>query len=369
MTAHKNAYAYTSRFFKDLPGKDVRLFNRVYDMEFGQTMSFTDRSGYISTPIRTAIHPQTAMPKFDPTFRMTYEECCHLRVKELVSASEKTGVPIRLRYSGGIDSSLVLISFIKELGQAAAEKILEISMTATSIEENHWLWDKTLRRGNWKILDSQNIDRDWGRDRLMIGGDLNDALFGNCFYNRQVTWMGNDIFEIPWTAELIYNYLRFVELDHDDAESWTKIWVGHISNCPCPIETLADWGWWVEFSTQWCWPYFIPMLFARNNTELNADYFATYHPLFFVTDYFQQWSMNKLEPKHLNTIETYKWLPRKLVADFMGVDEYNRKMKRGSLVKLLYCRKTAALIDDSYVWHDTIDPGEWYNPDNIFGRA
>ena len=108
--------------FKNLPG--VADWLSVYSF-IDYSVALNDRSNRIKLPVTTTIPTHLEMPKFKVT-NLSYRDCCHKQVKDLIALSEKTGKELWLMYSGGIDSTVVLASFIEVLGVKEAAKKINI---------------------------------------------------------------------------------------------------------------------------------------------------------------------------------------------------------------------------------------------------
>ena len=118
------AYCYNPNRFRKAQGDDWQSWLSLFDV-ISSNVTFIDRTANIINPIRSTIPNFLAMPAYDPGFAMTYEECCQSAAQRLLALQESLDVPIRILYSGGIDSSLVLTSFINQLGQQAAERRIQ----------------------------------------------------------------------------------------------------------------------------------------------------------------------------------------------------------------------------------------------------
>jgi hypothetical protein len=361
----KECFAYNANRFKHTGRSDFETWGSLFNA-INYNISFIDRSHVIKMPIRTAVPPHLEIPTYDPNFSMNYEDCCQNRVLDIIKKQEELDVPIRLLYSGGIDSSMILVSFIKQLGMNEAEKRIHITMSMDGIEENPWMWDKFLRRSQFKILTSEKHGGDWGKDRILVGGEFNDQIMGSDVYREMVRLKGDSILEKPWSTDLIMEFFVDKGLSMRDALVWSKIITDLLNRAPCPIDTVADWWWWINFSCKWLSVYFRILMYARNDGIIDHDYLQTYYHQFFGDENFQKWSMARKEPKHEGSWLAYKPIPKKLVSDFMQAPEYMQKVKRGSLWSILAYKKSVEVIDDTYGYHWDVNPLDWYNEDNSF---
>ncbi len=363
----RSVYFYNANRFKSFTTKDFDLFLSLFKV-ISFNGCFVDRTNTITIPIRTAIPSKFALPEYEPAFSMTYEECCQEQVRNILSTQDRLDVPIRLLYSGGIDSSLILTSFIQEIGLAETEKRMQLVLTTDSIEENPWMWEKVIRRSNFKFISGERHESDWGRDRILVGGEFNDQLLGFDAYKILIEWRGPQILEQPWSEKFLEEFCILKGLSVHESQVWAELFSKLIKAAPCPIETVADCLWWENFTCEWSSVYFRILSYARTHADIDEEYLDTYYCQFYGTPNFQKWSMVDRTHKHQGSFTTHKWYARGLVADFLGSNEYRQKIKRGSLWKLLGHKKCAEVIDNCYDYHYDISASDWYNPSNDFKK-
>jgi len=357
------AYCYNPNRFRKAQGDDWQSWLSLFDV-ISSNVTFIDRTANIINPIRSTLPTFLAMPAYDPGFAMTYKECCQSAAQRLLALQESLDVPIRILYSGGIDSSLVLTSFINQLGQQAAERRIQIVMSVESIEENPWMWERLLRRSGFTLINGEAHAGDWDASRILVGGEFNDQLHGSDIYRDLVRWRGDSILDTRYSQGLISEYLRS-KIPAQYADTWTAILHQHMQKAPCPIDTVADFWWWLNFSCKWSSVYFRILSHARDTSLINDHYCQKHYFQFYGTDDFQRWSMVDRMHKHQGSWVSYKWHAKQLVAKLCG-DEYNQKLKRGSLWRLLSYRRGADIVDDAWQFHDQISIADWYDPNNSF---
>ena len=358
-----HAYSYNPNRFTDINSQDVHRWLSLYSI-INYNVTFIDRTNTVQIPIRTKVPVQLQMPLYDSSFRLSYEECCQARVRNILEKQDKFNVPIKLLYSGGIDSSLILVSFIKEIGLAETEKRVSLVMSTDGIEENPWMWERIIRRSNFKIINSETHDGDWSKDRILVGGEFNDQLMGSDIYKDLVRWQGDKILDTKWTPALIIQYL-IPKVGPSYAEMWFYLMEKIIKTAPIPIVTIAQWWQWINFTCKWSSVYFRLISCARNNSVIDEQYLNNYYFQFYGDTNFKQWSMNDSTDKIKGSWHTYKWKARQLVSDICG-QEYEQKMKRGSLWRLIGFKKSAEVIDENYNLIPKINSSDWYKPDNSF---
>lgn len=357
-------YAYNPITFASATGNDWTRWRSLYQF-INFAVSFNDRTGHIKTPVNSVVPSQLTMPDYDPAFELTYQECCHKKVNELVTLQNTLDVPIRIMYSGGIDSSLILSSFVDVLGVEQAAKRVEILMDQESIQENPWMWDKIIR-SNFTILDSDKHGAYYNNKNIIIGGEGNDQLLGTDVYRDLVRWGGDGILNVPWSEGNIKDYLTFKGLSNEHRDMWFDLFTEQMTSTQAPIITIGDFWWWINFSCKWSTVFYRMMFYAQTPENITNEYVSTYYQQFFNTQEFQKWSLKDREHKHQGNYISYKFHARELVAATVGSPEYLKKIKKPSLSNVTRFKHACDVIDDSHKFHYNINPQDWYNPDNSF---
>jgi hypothetical protein len=357
-------YDYNPNAFKKMKGKDWDRWSSTYKI-YGAAVPFIDRTGTIKMPVDTGVPDHLKMPAYDNNFSLSYKDCCSKRVQELVSLQDKHNLPIRLMYSGGIDSSLILASFIDTLGVSESAKRLEVVLSQESIYENPWMWDKFIRP-HFTILNSENYKNLINNEAIISAGEGNDQLLGAEIFKSLVDWGGDGVLNKKHSADLIIDFLKFRNLTNEEAEVWYSLLFNLISKAECSIETIGDWWWWVNFTCKWSNVYYRMLRTLPENFVIDQNFTNIHYQQFFCTDYFQQWSMKDTSQKHQGNFMTYKYHAKELVADVMNSPEYLGKLKRGSLYEIFKVNKTSNVIDSNSKVHYEINPSDWYNPINSF---
>ena len=115
-------------------GTDIQRWSSIYKV-IPTNISLVDRCNSIVMPYRFRTFDQFTMPRDLNNFAMTYEDCCIDRAQELVNHSRQLGKPITVMYSGGIDSTTVLISFMKILSAQELKERIHVALSIESIDE------------------------------------------------------------------------------------------------------------------------------------------------------------------------------------------------------------------------------------------
>ena len=101
-----------------LPG--VEKFCRFFVFHHNSNTTLCDRTGTIRFPIR--LHSLFPIPKMRP-MRKTLEEVCDERARGILRDADALDVPVGVMWSGGIDSTLVLVSLIKNATSGQKKRV------------------------------------------------------------------------------------------------------------------------------------------------------------------------------------------------------------------------------------------------------
>jgi hypothetical protein len=347
--------------YRELPG--IELFSRFFDL-LGYNVVVVDRTGVLKTPIRTKAF--SLMPEFRK-FTKTYAEICDERALDLWRRSDVRELPVYVFYSGGVDSTLVLISLLKNATEVQ-KKRLRVLMSQESIGENPKFYQDHLM-GKIRLEASAKFPHLLSKNAIFVGGEYNDQLFGSDAIR--------DFMNIHGEASIKKNYDRsamekmFINRWHDPAVvGWfLDLFESIYKRCPCPSGTNADFFWWLNFSIKWQSVYFRMLTYASDQVLKNIDktFIEENFFHFFGTDDFQLWSMNNPDKKIIDTWESYKFEAKEVIYAFTKDDWYRKnKIKRGSLSHVIIHQIQKNFIDEDIRMYPTLEPEDWHNPDNDF---
>ncbi len=341
----------------------IREFSGYFKI-YNQKVVPIDRTGTIKFPIRTtSLFP---MPAFRP-FTKTLEEICNERAQELLKRADDLGVPIKVFYSGGIDSSLVVTSLLKNASDAQKKNII-ILMNEASIEENPTLYHNHIK-GNVQTDSSILFSYILGQNALIITGEHNDQLNGSDAVGSLIQAYGPSVIHKPYDRTLFMQFFGSKLNDDELTNHFLDLFEKLIAAAPVPIKTNYELLWWINFALKWqtVSVRMLPYTAERNTHLITKDYFNTNLIPFYRTDDFQLWSMNNPDKKIKDTWNTYKWACKDIIYDFTKDADYrDNKMKKGSLHGLLLQQGGYDFIDDSFHFERELDISEYYNPENDF---
>ena len=368
----KSFYIANSAYLnQDLPG--VQAWNKIYKM-IGTHSTLVDRCESIQMPYNFKLYEPFKMPRDLVDFNKSYEDCCEERTKELVELSRHLGKPITIFYSGGIDSTLVLISFMKYLSKEEFQSRIRVALSMESITENaNFFYDYV--RPNCNMINSDNIHNMFDGSTIMVGGEHNDQLFGSDIIGNIYRVYGdfgemNKTYSREHALKWFKNYM-----DEPTANIWFDLLDNHIkTQAPCEVTTNFHFWWWLNFSFKWQNVFFrmIVRINKDHRSNITHDFVRNYFHHFYSTENFQRWSMLNHDLKIKDSWATYKWESKRLIYEFNRDKVYlDEKVKIGSLVKLFLQKTMPQAVTSNFEFLNTVsleNLDDYYNPNNSFIR-
>lgn len=348
---------------------DVKIWNSIYKM-LPPSISLIDRTGYIRMPFKFRTYEPFHMIRDISNFNKTYKECCQIEAEKIFSLSKKIDKPITILYSGGIDSTTVVVSFLETLGLNEFRTRVQLAMTVESITENPRFYYDHLRHYS-NIISSENIGNLLDGESLVVTGEFNDQLFGSDIVGEIYRYGDSTQLHNKIDSEYITGWMNKFMTKHE-SYVWFDLIYEQIRNAaPCEVSTNYHFFWWYNFCLKWQSVYFrmLVRLDSKLRPRITKEFLDTYLHHFFSSSNFQKWSMLNHSKKIDNTWPSYKNAAKEVIYNFNKDSEYrDQKLKDGSLYRLFLQKKTIEAITDDWQFLDSIDPSEYYLSDNSFAN-
>ena len=285
-----------------------------------------DRTGNFN-PFQMTYDPIPKVVKFNKS----WEECCMDAAKKLW----QLGKPIELFWSGGIDSSGVLIALLETKSDS---DVLNIRYTQDSIDEFPLMWEKMVKGKNNPLTHKEMLDDSLfeNHDIIKVTGECGDQCFGSDALHANLdkhaddwesifTWPNGKLFaaksDAPKDSQKNYEYKK---------NQLAEILFEHVDSSPVEIKTIFDLFWWCNFCFKWQ-DVDSRMIFTFSGT---SEWKSTIS--FFNTEDFQKWSIVNHDVKHGGTWETYKQPAKDYINKYIKDETYRKnKTKEPSLIKIL----------------------------------
>ena len=350
----------------DVDGNDINNWKRVYNF-INYAVGLNDRMGLLKLPVNTKIHPQCQLPVLGGTSSMSYKDCCTAQAQKLWDLSDRLGVPLGIMWSGGIDSTRVLVSFLENYPMnELATKVKVVTSEKAKFENPEFYYKHVLP--NFELVNSELSPWLFDRKLILVTGELNDQLFGSDLL-RGLILTNRDIFSARIDRQTVFSYVD-AKIKHTDA---TAVLVDAVFKSAdtygIVLEKTSDWFWWFNFCFKWQTVCFRTMALAmpRFWPSIDQEYYSNYLHHFFATDEFQLWSINNPQVRVMEKWSDYKNQAKLEIFNFDGnQDYYQNKTKRGSLVTVFNQRAVAEAIGTDFKFYDNIKLSDWYNPNNSF---
>jgi len=364
---------YTPSVFKSLVHlPDVKLWLQTLRVS-GDNIGSIDRTGTTIHPIKTTTLDINKLPNFDPNFTLSFDDCAINRAKEIYNQHLIKNVPIRLSWSGGIDSSVALLSLIELLGVKEASNCIEIVMTHASIMENPYIWKKIIRKENFRIINASHFDEHLTNDVIIVSGEGGDQVHGGDLPKHLFTIFGAGGLNTPMNEDNVYQFVKFRSnspliispgIDHNDATRVTDILCRQFRNAPVYPKTMNDALDMLHFTSTWGACFY--RLVTKASRSLTENFIKNYYFPFYASSDFQQWAMHPNGEKTKGTTESYKWKAKEYICRISDTPELQMKHRFSSLFGILNHVERADFIDNEFNFYKNINPEDWYNPTNSF---
>jgi len=286
------------------------------------------------------------IPEIPKNWDRDFADICDERALGLWSL----GKPLRVWWSGGIDSTTALTALINT---KKSEDELIVYMGKPCIEEFPSYYEKIKKMGitiEWNTKENMFSMDKWDGSAINITGECGDPMYGTFVIENHIEELDDH-----WHKTFDYQDVNFVYRDSHLRKRFMDFAEKHVSKCPFEIKTPFDFTWWVAFTTKWQWTECRWYGFLDDPSRwYNMISFFNYPE-------FQLWSMTKHHLKHRNTYKTYKWPSKEYIYKFNPDDDYlNHKTKEKSLPKTMgpggYKRNFICWDDGTY--YPLLDTGE-----------
>lgn len=279
-------------------------------------------------------HP---LPDFSVPEERSFETLMLERGEELWRWIEDENRPAVIWWSGGIDSTGVLVAMLRT-HTVDRMKTVKIGLNQRSIDEYPDFYENVVKKLP-TVWVSHNDGREVDLTSLHISGEIGDQLFGSdmiraCFGNGGRDFIGREFFlgnlRNPWRDTMS----PFVQA-HIDRNEWPAEFYGQIMDiyerlcaaAPIEIRSVFDFWWWSNFNLKYT--------HVANRIQLGTTQTATAVKrikAFYDTDYFQKWSVANHDLKIEDSWKSYKKPLKRFVFDWNKDKEwFQNKTKVQSL--------------------------------------
>jgi len=341
---------------------DLKHWSEIYKI-LVPNKNLIDRTGTLKMPYNIKLYSPFSMPKIDIGFKKNFKEICLDRAREILKKQEEIKKPIYLFYSGGIDSTLVLVSLLMVEDITVLREKVFIVMTQESIAEYFLMYHKVIRP-NFKILSADRITELFDSSGIILTGSQGDKIFGTDRIS-EIYRIGMFDQAFDPLNDFIIKYWVSKGIEERSAEVWFELIKNQSSDFGISLETNFDLLWWFNFNFEWQSEYFLFSL--RSNNKLTEEYHKNFIFAFFDSADFQQWSMVNRSQRIKKTWNSYKFPAKDIIFEYTGDTDYrDYKIKIVSAGRLFQNKTIPLGIDTDFNLITDIDKTFLYQHDNSF---
>jgi hypothetical protein len=339
-------------------------WNKIYNL-ISQAVVMNDRTGLLKQPINIEIYPNCKLPELAFT-DITYDMCADRRAKELYDLSVKLDKPLGIMWSGGIDSTMIMVSFLRNYSLSELKGRLKVITSTEAILENPNFYAKYILP-NFDFINSEYVPWLFDGSVILVTGELNDQLFGSDMIKMYLAMHDADTVNGPFNRDHIFKYVDSKIQDAKVSNIIVNAVIDASKKYGIELEKNNDFFWWYNFCFKWQCVNF------RIHTLANPKFFPTitqewsdnhvHH--FYQTDSFQLWSINNPDVRYITDWKNYKQRAKESIYAFDKDEGYFiNKIKRPSLQTVFHQRLVAEAITTDFELLDTFDPNDFYNSSN-----
>lgn len=238
----------------------------------------------------------------------SFSEICAERAEFICQKSSTENRKIQILWSGGIDSTLALVSIFKKLEKRDDLNRLEILLSKDSIAEYPTFFRDVIEKKLKFILFEPPIYDFLDAEKIIVTGEHGDQVFGSDKAQHFV--ITNQAFR-PFEEMLPLVIARKLG-STKSVDSIISYLIPQIEKSPVKIETLFDFLWWMNFSLKWQ-HVSLRMFYAKEDENFSLDENFLH---FFSAKDFQNWSISNHDLKIKKTWKSYKFVAKECIFDF-----------------------------------------------------
>ncbi len=263
------------------------------------------------------------IPEVPDGWNMSFEDIIHNQCQRIWDMNR----PVRLWWSGGIDSTTILIGFLQT---KKPEDNLIVYMSKISEWENPNFYERLKKMDDvtiqWNTKENIWDFSNWNDGTINVTGEPGDPFYGTFVVEHHI-----DDLNTPWQDMFKWEDINFVFREDDyrcnyHRPKFMEFAEYYASKCPIPCVNAFDFTWWLAFAIKWQWISHRIFPHLPNPS-------AWYNMISFYDDAdIQRWSIVNHDLKHKGTWQTYKWPSKEYIYNFTKDAEYrDNKTKYKSL--------------------------------------
>lgn len=276
------------------------------------------------------------MPGYSANFSKSWAEITDRRSIELKSQSLASQRRIVVQWSGGIDSTCIVVSILKNFNKDEREQVLIACNWGSIVENPRFYYDYIVP--NFQTVDINQFTQSYRNNYdqyIVINGMPGDVILQSVAgLDLGLHFVDPTLLRKPWKSspDRLIDYLQ-TSFECKELGMWFYEKLSdNINSVDVPIETYFDFLWWGGFNYHWTSQIFFEWFanFADGNVSWHnhRNSFVNWYE---TVDY-QLWSMvNNNQEKYGTNLGDFKKASKKYIYEY-NRDEwyYKYKLKMGS---------------------------------------
>ena len=260
------------------------------------------------------------IPKVEDGWNRSLEEIFIERAEEIWSMDR----PVRLWWSGGIDSTAALVAFLRT---KKPEHKLTVYLGEPCKKENPDFWELLCLMDDIEVQFNTmetifEFSPNWCDGSINVTGEPGDPVWGTFAIEEHIHESNKhwtDVFNWDSTQQKLHN-INISQL-MEFCERFN-------AKCPIEVRNAFDFLWWIAFAVKWQWNFTTPhaQLVDPSNYQ-NMLGFYNFPEI-------QKWSIHNHDLKHKGTWKSYKGPSKDFIYAYDGNADYrDNKTKDPSFPK------------------------------------
>lgn len=349
-TDHSYSFKRSFNFFKEKP--DLKLYSDI--LKLSPFTWLVDRTQLCKLPFDTHFKSEYELPTTEEMFCDSLENICQNEAEKYKNTDEK----IYILWSGGIDSTLLIVSFLKS--SVPRDRIV-IACNFDSIKENYNFYIKHILP-NFEIISADlliqmcNISKVNG---TILNGDPADVLYGYDLTISISKILGFDYLQLPYNRDNVTNYFTKKGFSNQSANLWYDYFNYSMIKSPKPIKTMQDFSWWEGFNYRW------QAANEKFQVRISLENSCNYKQ-FFKEKQFQFWSIFR-QVNPIRRFNDIKIESKKIIFEYTKDQQYfEKKIKLNSNSHVFGSNTHSAILNDGCrLTSKEFDIFEFYNENNF----
>ena len=254
------------------------------------------RSGQFASPFERHSPYQLPLPDFGIVETNSLETLMDRRGVEIYQAAKRHNKKITMLWSGGLDSTAVLVSLLKAIPYNEQPDMLVICTSTDGVMENFAFYRQFIS-GRLRLIHMTQLD--FGEqvlnDSFVLHGEPGDLL-ASPSWRLYRALMDDGRHRLPFRKNMLLLYRCHFTEGYTTTSKWyvDKVTENITATAPDDIETIADWFFWTGLNLRWecfLWfPFNSPIIRQDHSRPISpANTQIYFDNIFLHADYLQRW--------------------------------------------------------------------------------